>query len=41
MRGTYTVPASETANILPMGGIALFVRNANALFDDIVVRALP
>jgi hypothetical protein len=41
MRGTYTVPATETANLLPTGGIALMVQRANVLFDDVIVRSLP
>ena len=39
MKGTFT--ATDTAQILPMGGIGLMVQRANAEFDDVIVRALP
>jgi hypothetical protein len=33
--------ATETDQILPMGGIGLMVQRANAVFDDVVVRSAP
>jgi hypothetical protein len=39
IKGTYT--AVDADKILPMGGIGLMVQRANAVFDDVVVRALP
>jgi hypothetical protein len=39
IRGTYT--AVDADKILPMGGIALMVQRANAVFDDVTVHALP
>ena len=37
MKGTFT--ATDSAQILPMGGIGLMVQRANVEFDDVIVRA--
>ena len=39
MRGTFT--ATDSDQILPMGGAGLIIQRANALVDDFVVRSLP